>query len=229
MEKEKIVKLIEAIVFVSGEQIDRSDIISKLELTVEEFDEAVVELKRKYQKENSGIVLLEFGTKLQFCSNSELVEDVMKVICPVRERALTKSAIETLSIIAYKQPITRLEIEEIRGVASDYALGILMDHNLIAVVGKKDAVGKPLLFGTTEEFLKRFNLDTIEELPDRNQLTERIRTLREATEKEGAGLYREFDISTDEIIPEKIRESLNSSSVIQHEESLANIDGDDFV
>ena len=229
MEREKIVKLIEAIVFVSGEQIDRSDIMSKLELTQDEFEDALKELKDKYNKETSGVVLLEFGSKLQFSSSSELVDDVMKVICPVRERALTKSAIETLSIIAYKQPITRLEIEEIRGVASDYALGILMDHKLIAVVGKKDAVGKPLLFGTTEEFLKRFNLGTIEELPDKNELTERIKTLREATEKEGTGLYREFDISTDEIIPEKIRESLNATSVIQYEESLISRDGDDFV
>lgn len=229
MDKEKIIKLIEAVVFVSGEQIDRSDIISKLEVTKEEFDDALSELKKKYNKETSGVVLLEFGSKLQFCSNSELVDDVMKVICPVRERALTKSAIETLSIIAYKQPITRLEIEEIRGVASDYALGILMDHKLVAVVGKKDAVGKPLLFGTTEEFLKRFNLDSIEELPDKNELTERIKTLRESTEREGTGLYREFDIATDEIIPEKIRESLNSSSVIQHEENLNFNDADDFV
>ena len=229
MEKEKIVKLIEAIVFVSGEQIDRSDIISKLEISTEEYDEAIKELREKYNKDNSGVVLLEFGTKLQFSSNSDLVEDVMRVICPVRERALTKSAIETLSIIAYKQPITRLEIEEIRGVASDYALGVLMDHKLVAVVGKKDAVGKPLLFGTTEEFLKRFNLDTIEELPDKNQLTERIKTLRDASEKEGPGLYREFDIATDEIIPEKIRESLNSSSIIQHEETIIDADDDDFV
>ena len=229
MENKKIENLIEAIVFVSGEQIDRTDIISKLEISDEEFNDAIKSLKEKYNGENSGVVLLEFGTKLQFASNSSLVEDIMKVICPVRERALTKSAIETLSIIAYKQPITRLEIEEIRGVASDYALGILMDHKLVAVVGKKDAVGKPLLFGTTEEFLKRFNLNSIEELPDKNQLMERIKTLRDATKEEGTGLYREFDISSEEIIPEKIRESLNSVSVIQHENKLSFKDNDDFV
>lgn len=228
MNREKIMSLIEAIVFVSGEQIDRADIISKLEIEEDEYNDAVKGLKEKYNTKTSGIVLLEFGSKLQFCSNSELVDDIMKVICPVRERALTKSAIETLSIIAYKQPITRLEIEEIRGVASDYALGILMDHKLVAVVGKKDAVGKPLLFGTTEEFLKRFNLDSIEALPDKTHLMERIKTLRESTEKEGSGLYREFDISTEEIIPEKIRESLSGSSIIQHEESLG-AGADDFV
>lgn len=228
MEKEKLKSIIEAIVFVSGEQIDRADIMGKLEVTAEEFSEAVAELKNKYNAETSGVVLLEFGTKLQMCSNSTLVDDIMKVICPIRERALTKSAIETLSIIAYKQPITRLEIEEIRGVASDYALGILLDHKLIAVVGKKDAVGKPLLFGTTEEFLKRFNLDTIESLPDKAELMDRIKTLRTNAENEGSSLYRDFDISTEEIIPEKIRESLNAGSVIQHENVTTDF-GDDFV
>ena len=131
MDKERIVKLIEAIVFVSGEQIDKSDIISKLEITPEEYEEAIVELRNKYNKETSGVTLLEFGTKLQFSSNSELVEDVMKVICPVRERALTKSAIETLSIIAYKQPVTRLEIEKIRGVKSDHAVNKLIEYELV--------------------------------------------------------------------------------------------------
>lgn len=227
MEISRIEQLIEAIVFVSGEQIDRSDIIGKLEITKEEFDEALNNLKKKYNKDSSGVVLLEFGTKLQMASNSELVDDIMRVICPVRERALTKSAIETLSIIAYKQPITRLEIEEIRGVASDYALGILLDHKLVAVVGKKDAIGKPLLFGTTDEFLKRFNLSGIESLPDKDELMERIKTLRSSSEEEGNGLYRNFDISSEEIIPEKIRESLEAKTVEQV--GLMGNDSDDFV
>ena len=229
MNTKQIENIIEAIIFVSGEQIDRADIMGKLEITEDEFKTAIDNLKAKYNNENSGVVLLEFGTKLQFASNSSLVDDIMKVICPIRERALTKSAIETLSIIAYKQPITRLEIEEIRGVASDYALGILLDHKLVMVVGKKDAVGKPLLFGTTDEFLKRFNLDSLASLPDKNELMERIKTLRSSAEKEdGTSLYRNFDISTEEIIPEKIRESLNSASVVQHENLLGR-DEDDFV
>lgn len=223
--QKKIENLIEAIVFVSGEQIDRADIMGKLDISKDEFDEALKSLKEKYNKDTSGVVLLEFGTKLQMCSNSELVDDIMQVICPIRERALTKSAIETLSIIAYKQPITRLEIEEIRGVASDYAIGVLLDHKLIAVVGKKDAVGKPLLFGTTDEFLKRFNLDSINSLPDKAELMDRIKTLKTASdEADGNSLYRNFDISTEEIIPEKIKQSLESVTVD------GNIDfGDDFV
>ena len=227
MESKRLESLIEAIVFVSGEQIDRADIMGKLEVSQEEFDNAIENLKKKYNNEDSGVVLLEFGTKLQMSSNSELVDDIMKVICPVRERALTKSAIETLSIIAYKQPITRLEIEEIRGVASDYALGILLDHKLVAVVGKKDAVGKPLLFGTTDEFLKRFNLNSVENLPDKDQLMARIKTLRSSSQEDETSLYRNFDISSEEIIPEKIRESLEARTVEQS--SFISNDSDDFV
>lgn len=215
MDDKRIEMLVEAIVFVMGEPIDRRDIINKLEITEEQLSNAVCNLQQKYKAEESGIQLLEFGSKLQLATNSDLVDDIMKVICPVRERALTKSTIETLSIIAYKQPITRLEIEEIRGVASDYAIGILIDHKLIEVVGKKDAVGKPLLFGTTEEFLRRFNLDSIESLPDKESLTERIATLKKSSEEEGSSLYRTFDVSSEEIIPEKVRERLKENLLNQ--------------
>lgn len=226
MEKETIEKLVEAILFVSGEPINSVDITSKLEITEEELNAAVETLRVKYNKDTSGIVLLEFNHKLQLSTNSDLVEDIMKVICPIRERALTKSAIETLSIIAYKQPITRLEIEEIRGVSCDYAINILLDHKLIEVVGKKDAVGKPLLFGTTDEFLKRFNLKSLEMLPDKNQLMDRIATLKSTTDTtlDGTGLYRNFDISSEAIIPEKVLENLNK---MKTEAEAA--DADDFV
>lgn len=226
MEREIIEKLVEAILFVSGEPINSVDITSKLEITEEELNAAVETLRVKYNKDTSGIVLLEFNHKLQLATNSDLVEDIMKVICPIRERALTKSAIETLSIIAYKQPITRLEIEEIRGVSCDYAINILLDHKLIEVVGKKDAVGKPLLFGTTDEFLKRFNLKSLEMLPDKNQLMDRIATLKSTTDTtlDGTGLYRNFDISSEAIIPEKVLENLNK---MKTEAEAA--DADDFV
>lgn len=226
MEREIIEKLVEAILFVSGEPINTVDITSKLEIAEEELNAAVETLRVKYNKDTSGIVLLEFNHKLQLATNSDLVEDIMKVICPIRERALTKSAIETLSIIAYKQPITRLEIEEIRGVSCDYAINILLDHKLIEVVGKKDAVGKPLLFGTTDEFLKRFNLSSLEMLPDKNQLMDRIATLKSTTDTtlDGTGLYRNFDISSEAIIPEKVLENLNK---MKTEAEAA--DADDFV
>ena len=114
---------------------------------------------------------------------------------PIRERALTKATLETVAIIAYKQPITRLEIEEVRGVNSDYTIQTLLEHNLIEVVGKKDAVGKPLLFGTTDEFLKRFGLNSISDLPNSEELMERIKTIYE---DDSESLYKEYELPPEE-------------------------------
>ena len=101
---------------------------------------------------------------------------------PIREKEWTKAMLETLAIIAYKQPITRLEVEEIRGVDCTYAVQNLSKLSMIKIVGRKDAIGKPLLFGTTDEFLKRFNLSGIDELPNYDKLLERITTLSNATD-----------------------------------------------
>jgi len=114
------------------------------------------------------------------CSNKEYAEQISIVLNPIRERMLTKVVLEVCGIIAYKQPITRTEIELIRGGASsDYAINMLLENNLIEVVGRKDAVGKPLLFGTTDNFLKKFNISSLNELPDYDQLLERINILHQ--------------------------------------------------
>lgn len=200
---DKLAQVVESILFVAGEAVNENDIISKLEIKKEELEEAIETLSFKYSSP-SGIILKRFNNHLQLATCSDYVEDISLVLNPIRERALSKSTIETLSIIAYKQPITRLEIEEIRGVSCDYAVNILMEHHLIEIVGKKDVVGKPVLFGTTDDFLKRFNLNSIEDLPDKESLLERIKTIR-GTDRDQS-LYRQFDISDEEIVPEKIRE-----------------------
>lgn len=198
-----LVECLESILFVSGEPIRLADISSKLETTDRQLKNAIAKLEEKYSGE-SGIILKTFGDKVCFSTNPHYTNDVSLVLNPIRERALSKSTIETLAIIAYKQPITRLEIEEVRGVSCDYAVSILMEHNLIEIVGKKDAVGRPALFGTTDEFLKHFNLKSLEDLPDRTTLLDRIKTIRE-TERDSS-LYRQFDVSTEEIIPDAIKE-----------------------
>ena len=148
---------LEGLLFVSGDGLDKNYIIEKLGLDKKELDEAITVLKEKYTG-TSGIHLIEYKNSIQFTSNSEYAEDISIVLNPIRERALSKATLETVAIIAYKQPITRLDVEEIRGVNSDYAIQQLLQHNMIEVVGRKDAVGKPLLFGTTDEFLKKFEL-----------------------------------------------------------------------
>lgn len=175
-DKENLVNKLEAILFASGKEIEIDFLLEKLQISRAKFDKALKELQDKYSDE-CGINVLRFKNKLQFATNPKYIDAVADVLNPIRERELTRAMLETLSIIAYKQPITRLEIEEIRGVDCTYAVQNLSRMNMIEVVGKKDAVGKPLLFGTTDEFLKRFSLHDLNELPDYDALTERIKTI----------------------------------------------------
>src|SRR5574344_1787076 len=156
--------IIEGILFVAGDGVSKDDIAGKFEIDTKEVEQAVEELKNKYN-DDSGLQIITYKGKIQFCTNPQFADQISIVLNPIKERALTKTALETVAIIAYKQPITRLEIENIRGVSSDYAIQLLLQHNLIEVVGRKDVVGKPLLFGTTEEFLKRFQISSLEDLP----------------------------------------------------------------
>ena len=180
---------LEGLLFVSGDGLDKNYIIEKLGIDKKELDKAITVLKEKYTG-TSGIHLIEYKNSIQFTSNSEYAEDISIVLNPIRERALSKATLETVAIIAYKQPITRLDVEEIRGVNSDYAIQQLLQHNMIEVVGRKDAVGKPLLFGTTDEFLKKFELKDINELPDYDELLSMIDTI----ESEDNSLYNNFEI-----------------------------------
>ena len=190
MEK-NLPSIVEAIMFVAGNGVAIKDIAEKLELEEQEVLDAVEILKQKYN-EDSGIQIITYKNKIQFCTNPELADPISVVLNPIRERALTKTALETVAIIAYQQPITRLEIENIRGVSSDYAIQLLLTHNLIEVVGRKDVVGKPLLFGTTDEFLKRFELESLEQLPKYEELLEQIKVLYEGTDNES--IYNEFEV-----------------------------------
>ena len=171
--KEKI----EAIIFVSGKSIEIKDIAEKLQISTKETLKYVKELQECYSND-CGIHLLMFNNKLQFSSNPNYADCVESVLNPIKERELTRTMMEVAAIIAYKQPVTKSEIEEIRGVNSDYAVGILINNNIIEVIGRKDAVGKPLLFGTTDEFLKRFQISSVDDLPDYEQLLERIKILQ---------------------------------------------------
>ncbi len=175
---ENLENVIESVLFVAGEPVLISDLCFKFEVSQEEIEEAVETLKMKYG-EKSGIQLLCFNNKLQFASNPSYVDQIASILNPIRQRNLTKATLETIAIIAYKQPVTRLDIEDVRGVNSDYAINILLEHKLIEIVGHKDAVGRPALFATTDEFLKRFGISSISELPDYDKLLEEIEKIKE--------------------------------------------------
>lgn len=182
---------LEALLFVSGDGVEISEIIDKWQVTDKQIDKAYEKLKERFN-ENFGIKIIKYKNKLQLCSCPEFADEISLVLNPIRERNLSKATLETIAIIAYKQPITRLDIEQIRGVNSDYAIQTLLKHNLIEVVGRKDAVGKPLLFGTTDEFLKRFDLENLDNLPNYEELLNSIQVINQTS------IYNEFDIPDEE-------------------------------
>lgn len=195
--KEELENVIEGILFVAGQGVEIAEISEKLEIPIEKIKKAIEKLKEKHA--NDGINVITYKNSVQLCSKPDYAEDIASVLNPIREKQLTKAALETVAIIAYEQPVTRLDIERIRGVNSDYALQVLMNFKLVEVVGRKDAVGKPLLFGTTDEFLKRFELQDINDLPDYDELLERIEVLHQEFNE---GLYRSTEIIPEEELPD---------------------------
>lgn len=173
---ENLQNIIESLLFASGDEIAISDICDKFDVSKGQIDKTIKELKNKYSAE-CGIHLLQFNNKLQFSTNPNYTEAISLVLNPIKQRNLTKATMETASIIAYKQPITRAEIEEVRGVGCDYAINVLLEHKLIEIVGRKETVGRPALFGTTDEFLKRFDIASIDDLPDYNAMLQGIQEI----------------------------------------------------
>ncbi len=180
---EKLTNIIESILFVSGEQVAIADIAEKFEVSKAEMDEAIASLKEKYSG-NCGINLIVFNKKLQFCSNPDYAEDVSAVLNPIKEKELSKSMLEVAAIIAYKQPVTRIDLEEIRG-NSEYAVQKLLELGVIEPVGRKDAVGRPVMFGTTDKFLKRFQISSLDELPDYDTLINKIQLIHGNSDDSG--------------------------------------------
>ena len=191
---EKLTNIIESILFVSGTQVAISDITEKLEITEKQLLDAVSELQKKYSGD-SGIQLLKFNKKLQFCSNPAFADEVSSVLNPIKERELSKSMLEVAAIIAYKQPVTRIDLEDIRG-NSEYAIQKLLELGVIEPVGRKDAVGRPVMFGTTDKFLKRFQISSLDELPDYDELINRIKLIHGEDDNDDY-LYKK-DVYTEE-------------------------------
>ena len=167
---------IEAVLFVSGKAVEEKFIKEKLEAEDKQFTEAVSELLAKYSGD-SGIHLLRFNKKLQFATNPAYAKEVEAVLNPIKEKELTNAMLETLAIIAYKQPVTRIEIEEIRSVDCTYSVQNLVRLGLVECVGRKETIGKPLLFATTDEFLKRFSISDIKDLPDYETLLDKLQQI----------------------------------------------------
>lgn len=187
-----LTNIIEAIVFASGEAVPVKYIVEKLDCSLKEVNACVTELKERYG-EDSGIQLLVFNGKLQFASSPKYKDQISQVLIPIKEKEFTKAILECAALIAYKQPITKPELEDIRQVSCDYAVQKLLELEMIEPCGRKDAVGKPILYATTDNFLKRFKLNSIDELPDYNELMEQIAQLNNrmlSEEEDSSYLYK---------------------------------------
>ena len=158
------ISAVEAVLFVSGEPGAVEALIEMRGVTAPEFEPVRQGLALRYD-EDRGVRLMRFDDSLQLCTRPQYMDLIEKVLQPVRKQTLTQAALETLAVVAYRQPVTRMEIEQIRGVQCDRAVATLLHHGLIAEVGRKESIGRPILYGTTEKFLQHFALTSLEALP----------------------------------------------------------------
>lgn len=169
MEEKNYEAIIEAILFTMGESVELEKIAAAVELGVDETRAHIRSLQEKYAGEEHGVQIIELEGAYQMCTKNEMYEYLIRIAKQPKKRVLTDVLLETLSIIAYKQPITKAEIEKIRGVSCDHAVSKLVEYNLVNEVGRLDAPGRPMLFGTTEEFLRSFGVQSIDDLPVLNE------------------------------------------------------------
>lgn len=158
--------IVEAVLFTMGKSVELRQLAAALGTDTERAEAAVRRLQSRYETEKRGMQITQLEDSWQMATRAEYYENLIRVAATPKKQILTDVVLETLSIIAYKQPITKLEIEKIRGVKSDHAVNKLIEYNLVYEVGRLDVPGRPALFATTEEFLRRFGVGSTKELPE---------------------------------------------------------------
>ena len=163
--KSNIKSAIESMLFVSGEPLSLRDLSNNLEIKDNIIEEIIKEMMNEYEEKSRGIRLISINGAYQLVTKSENSDYIQKLLKKNKRHSLSQASIESLAIIAYKQPITRIDIDEIRGVKSESAIQKLVEKGLIKDIGRLEVPGRPILYGTTDEFLRQFGLKTIKELP----------------------------------------------------------------
>lgn len=184
MTKKEKKAVLEAILFTMGDAVETERLAEVIEEEADTTKKLLLELQKEYEESERGISLIELEDSFQMCTKASMYEYLIKIAKTPRKYIITDTMLETLSIIAYKQPITRAEIEKVRGVSCDHAVNRLLEFGLIQELGRKDAPGKPILFGTTEEFLRTFGVRSIEELPELSAV--QVEEMRAQAEAEAA-------------------------------------------
>lgn len=189
----KVEAAIEGILFTMGQSVEKSALAQALLITEEEVEEAVSALEKSYEQEDRGIQLVRLENSYQLCTKKECYEPLIRLAARPRKPVLSNVVLETLAIIAYRQPVTKLEVAKIRGVNSDHAVNRLVEYGLVCEVGRLDAPGRPILFATTEEFLRRFKLSSTEELPDLS--AEKLAEIQEEAAAEAAEAVGQVEVT----------------------------------
>ncbi len=174
--------VIEAILFTMGESVELGKISEAVGHDTDTTRKLIHGMMDKYEAEDRGVRIIELEDSFQMCTKKEMYEYLIRVAKQPKKYVLTDVLLETLSIIAYKQPVTKLEVEKIRGVKSDHAVNKLVEYNLVCERGRLEAPGRPILFGTTEEFLRRFGIQSVDDLPSLN--AEQVESFKEEAEEE---------------------------------------------
>ena len=196
MKRTRAEAVIEAVLFTMGESVEISRLADVIEEDVKVVKEILKGMEERYAREDRGITLVQFEEAVQLCTKEDMYEYLVKIAKTPKKMSLTDTVLETLSIIAYKQPVTKADIEKIRGVKSDHAVNRLIEYELVTEVGRLDAPGRPALFATTEEFLRRFGIGSTDHLPAmdpvraeelRSQVEEELKVTMEETEQETGG------------------------------------------
>lgn len=182
MNSKELQAVIEGVLFTTGAAVEISRLAEVSGEDAIDVEFAIEALKERYALPESGITILSIDDKVQLCTKTQLYEYLIKIAKAPKDYTLTDTVLETLSIIAYKQPVTKMQIENIRGVSCDHAVNKLVEYDLVKELGRLDAPGHPILFGTTEEFLRAFGVGSIEELPELNM--DKVETFREQAEEE---------------------------------------------
>lgn len=189
MSIEKMYAVIEAVLFTMGESVETAKLAAAIEQDVSTTVKLIHNLMDRYEAEDRGIKIIELGDSFQLCTKPETYEYLIKVAAQPKKQVLTDVLLETLSIIAYKQPITKQEIEDIRGVSCDHAVNKLVEYGLVDEVGRLDAPGRPILFGTTESFLRSFGVRNVDELPVISP--DKVEDFRKEAESETEGAQKQ--------------------------------------
>lgn len=166
MENENYKRIIESILFTMGNSVELEKIAAAIELSLDETRKLIEELAIEYEEADRGMRIIELEGAYQMCTCQNTYEYLIRIAKQPKKHVLTEVLLETLSIIAYKQPVTKAEIEKIRGVSCDHAVSKLVEYSLVTELGRLDAPGRPMLFGTTEEFLRSFGIHSLEDLPE---------------------------------------------------------------